>query len=139
MAKQIKQGDRWFQTRNTELAAILSALDFGFWDDENACDLREIEGDKKVMWMFAPMSKNGDSSAEDVYRAWKNADKYCEENPKCRIGSAVAAVKNLRVFKDGVKNGVPLVGYKLGRHTMWVLKDSEKDKKLQGTSRAKRI
>ena len=66
-------------------------------------------------------------------------EKYCEENPKCFIASAVAAVKNFKIFNKGVKEGIPLVGYELGPNQMWVPKGSEKDKKLSQISKAKKL
>ncbi len=137
MAREIKQGDRWFQTKSTELAAVLVALDFKFWDKDIPCDLREVNGEKNPLWLFEEAPEG--ISALQVMKAWKNADKYCEENPNCRVATAIAAVKNVRVFNEGVKNGVPLVGYQLGKNVMWVTKDSPKDKKLQKVPKAKKL
>jgi len=137
MPREIKQGDRWFQTENTGLAAVLVALDFKFWDEEKACDLREVNGKVKATWVFEESVH--DVEAMEVLKAWKNAEKYCEDNPMCPIGTAVAAVKNLKIFNKGVKEGIPLVGYELGSNKMWVPKGSDKDKKLSQIPKAKRI
>ena len=137
MPREIKQGDRWFQTENTGLAAVLVALDFKFWDEEIPCDLREVNGKKKALWVFE--ESPNEVSALDVLKAWKNAEKYCEEKPMCPIACAIAAVKNFKIFNKGVKEGAPLVGYELGGNTMWVVKDSDKHKKLQKIPKAKKI
>ena len=137
MPREIKQGDRWFQTENTGLAAVLVALDFKFWDEEKACDLREVNGKVKATWVFEESVH--DVEAMEVLKAWKNAEKYCEDNPMCPIGTAIAAVKNLKVFNKGVKEGIPLVCYEIGPNKMWVPKGSDKDKKLSQIPKAKRI
>ena len=137
MPREIKRGDRWFQTENTGLAAVLVALDFKFWDEEKACDLREVNGKVKATWMFEDTGSK--YQAMEVFKAWKNAEKYCEENPMCPIGTAIAAVKNLKIFNKGVKEGIPLVGYEIGPNKMWVAKGSEKDKKLSQIPKAKKI
>ena len=36
----IERGDSWFTTKDTELAAILTALDFEFYDPESPADIR---------------------------------------------------------------------------------------------------
>lgn len=137
MPREIKQGDRWFQTDNTGLAAVLVALDFNFWDEDTACDLREVKGKVKATWIFEDSVHK--IEAMDVFKAWKNADKYCDENPMCPIATAIAAAKNVQIFNKGVKEGIPLVGYEIGTNTMWVPKGSEKDKKLSQIPKAKKI
>lgn len=137
MPREIKQGDRWFQTEDTGLAAVLIALDFAFWDEEAPCDLREVKGKVKATWLFNESAN--DIKAVEVFKAWKNAEKYCEENPKCFIASAVAAVKNFKIFNKGIKEGIPLVGYELGPNQMWVPKGSDKDKKLSQIPKAKKL
>ena len=137
MPRDLKQGDSYFQTQSTELAAVLSALAFQFWDSENACDIREINGKRVASWVFETEANS--TSAGEVAKAWKNADKYCDENPSCRIASAIAAVKNVRYFNEGVKNGKPLVGYKLGERVLWVAKGGDKEIKQIKYGRAKKL
>jgi len=139
MPRQIQKGDSWFQTQVTELAAVLLALDFNFWDEEVACDLRKEGGVKRVTWFFCLEDIRGELSSRDVYKAWKNYEKYCKENPMCRIASAISAVKNLRTMNEGIKKSSALVGYKLGKQTIWVTEDSDKEEKLKASSRAKKL
>jgi hypothetical protein len=139
MPRQIQKGDSWFQTQVTELAAVFVALDFEFWDKEAACDLRKEGGVRRTTWFFCLKDVRDELSAQDVYKAWKKAETYCEENPICRIGAAISAVKNLRIMNEGIKKSPALVGYKLGKNTMWVTEDSDKEKKLKASSRAKQL
>ena len=139
MPREIQRGDSWFQTQVTELAAVFVALDFEFWDEEAACDLRKEKGEKRITWFFCLKDVRDDLTAQEVYKAWKKAEAYCEENPMCRIGSAISAVKNLRTMNEGIKNSPALVGYKIGKQVLWVTENSDKEEKLKASSRAKQL
>ena len=135
--REIKQGDRWFQTRDTGLAAVLTALDFEFFGTEAPCQIREVKGERIAHWCYEASA--GKLEAGKVLKAWKNADKYCEENPSCPIASAVSAVKNLRVFNEGIKTGTAMVGYKMGKRVIWIAEGSDKENKIIKDGRAKKL
>ena len=139
MPRQIQRGDSWFQTQLTELAAVFVALDFDFWDPEAACDIRKQQGVRKITWFFNMKNQDESLHAKDVFKAWKKYESYLEENPNCRIGSAIAAVKNLRIMNEGIKKSPTLIGYKLGGKEIWVVEGSEGQDKLKQSSRAKEL
>ena len=112
MPRDLQQGDAIFQTKFTELAAVLSALDFDFWDDECPVRLQEVGGAKKVIYFFEVESKHG-VQAQEVHKAWKNSEQYCADNLNTPIATAIAAVKNLRTFNTAVKEGNPVIPYQV--------------------------
>ena len=137
--RQLEAGDRWFQTQDTELAAVLCALDFEFYDKENPASIREVKGKTQVTWQFEVKDKKGDREAHEVYRAFKNPKKYTQEKPTDPISYTVAAIKNFRLFNESIKTAKPMVGYELGKRTLWCLKDSPQELKLQSDRRAKKV
>lgn len=139
MPREIKEGDSWFHTRSTEFASVLSALDFEFYDPELPCEVREIKGNNICVWMYEPNCKHGELTAGDVYKSWKKAEEYCEQNPRCRIAAAIATAKNLRLFNDETKKAVPSVCYEIGDKKIWVKKGSEQEIKLSKSSRANKL
>ena len=131
--------DLFFSTQSTELAAILTALDFEFFDKERPADVRVKNGKEVTTWMFDTSCVNGDRQALDIYKAYKNAEKTVEENPTDPISYTIAAVKNLSVFNKAVKEAKPLHGFKIGKHTLWVTEEDSRYKKLTEDPRAKKL
>ena len=139
MPRELSQGDSWFQTKDTGLAAVLTSLDFGFFDPDQACEYQETGGKKTITWMYESFNKDKTLSAMDVLKHWKNAEKYCEDNPACRVASAIATAKNLRVFNSEIKKMTPMTCYEVGSNKYWVKKGTDKEIKLSKSSRAKKI
>jgi hypothetical protein len=133
--RQLSRGDTFFTTRETELAAVLAALDFEFFDPESPAEVRYEKGKVVTIWLFESSNKN-DIKALDVYKHWKNTEKAVTENPEDPITYAICAVKNLRVFNDSIKKAEPVHGFKLGSHTLWVRESDPKFKKLKSDPRA---
>lgn len=137
--RDLQQGDTFFSTQSTELAAILTALDFEFFDKERPADVRVKNGKEVTTWMFNTSCVNGDRQALDIYKAYKNAEKTVKENPTDPISYTIAAVKNLSVFNKAVKEAKPLHGFKIGKHTLWVTEEDSRYKKLTEDPRAKKL
>ena len=137
--REIQQGDSWFHTRETALAAVLTALDFEFWDPENCAQVIELKGKREVTWLYQPNNKDSTIQALEVYRAWKDSDNYCNKKTHCRIASAIAAAKNLKTFNKQTKDLPAQVCYELGSKKFYVTKDSEKDIKLSKHPSAEKL
>ena len=135
----IERGDSWFTTKDTELAAILTALDFEFYDPESPADIRLKDGKTIVTWLFLNESKDGKRSALDVYKSYKNAQKSVEENPNDPVSYAIASVKNLRVFNESIKKAKPLHGFEVGKHSIWVTEDDKRYERMMNDSRCKKL
>ena len=133
--RQLVQGDNPFVTQDTGLAAVLTALDFEFFDPENPADTRVTKGKVVATWVFETKNPEG-KSARDVLKVWKNPKKYVEESPHDPVVYTVCAVKNLRVFNEAVKNSKPAHGFKLGKHTLWIREDDPKFKEISKDPRA---
>lgn len=138
MPKEIKKGDSFFHTRDTGLAAALSALDFDFFDPDISCEVQIIKGKRVYTWVYKSHSKHGDK-AIDVLRAWRDAENYCEENPQSRIATAIATAKNYRLFTKESKKAPAKIGFEVGDATLWVYEGSEQYKKLSKSRRATKL
>mgnify|MGYP003121754422 CR=1 FL=1 len=136
--RAIQQGDQLFITRDTELAAILTALDFDFFDPEYPVQIRYEKGKVQAIWMFKSENVNN-LKAVDIVKDWKNPEKAIEERPTDVSTYTICAIKNLRAYNKSIKKSTPLHGFKLGEHAMWVHPDDKKYKKLLNDPRAKQI
>tara|TARA_R100000734_G_scaffold19153_1_gene18708 strand:+ start:29105 stop:29521 length:417 start_codon:yes stop_codon:yes gene_type:complete len=137
--KLIERGDSWFTTKDTELAAILTALDFEFFDPDDPASVRIQDGKLQVTWLFQNESIDGKRSAREVYKAYKNFKKTIEEKPDDPISYAIASVKNFRVFNDSLKKAKPMHGFKVGKHTIWVTEDDKRYERMINDPRCKKL
>lgn len=133
------QGARWFQTQSTELAAVLTACDFEFYDPDNPAIITERKGVIETLWRFKEKDKTGKRKPRELLRAWKDPSKFCAENPKDPFTYAIAAVKNLRVFNESLKSATPMVGYQLGKYTLWMPKGHKREQEMIANPKAEKI
>jgi hypothetical protein len=133
------QGARWFQTQSTELAAVLTACDFEFYDPDKPAIITERKGVIETLWRFKEKDKTGKRKPRELLRAWKDPIKFCAENPKDPFTYAIAAVKNLRVFNESLKTATPMVGYQLGKYTMWMPKGHKREQEMKANPKAEKI
>jgi hypothetical protein len=133
------QGARWFQTPSTELASVLTACDFNFFDPDKPAMITEVKGKLQTLWRFEETDKTGKRKARELHRAWKDPIKFCAENPKDPFTYAIAAVKNLRVFNESLKTATPMVGYQLGKYTMWMPKGHKREQEMKANPKAEKI
>ena len=129
-AGDIRQGSLVVYVRNTQLAACLVSIGVKLRKDPPYTKKEMAGGDTVTTWNFEAKSSCGGINTLDMLKAWKDDVAFGEKYPTHPFTFAMHAVKNYRQMVEHVHHQSPWVAYmsETGVHTIWVIKDSSKDK-----------
>lgn len=127
----IEQGTQVICIRDYKLASLLFSVGIPLRKDPPFTHVKKKDGTEVWTYNFFPCTPDGDITAGDCIKAWKQDLVFIEENPTHPITFALAMAKNLDRFAEHARTHTPMVGFAvrhkdLGRATLLVKEGSRK-------------
>lgn len=127
------------EVRDDDFAAALASIGVPFATPSAPFTLVEdAKGVRRAIWRFAPTTSDGKADTSELCKAVKDPEAWCKQHPQHPLCFALAAILNVRRFREATAAGRALVAFELkGGQTIFVYEGSRKAKRLEamGTRR----
>ncbi len=128
---KIVRGGSITLVKNVDLASCLVAIGIPLREDPPYTYKELANGEQVWSFHFEEQDVDGQIKTSDMIKAFRNKEKFIEENPRHVMTFAMCALINRKDILDHMKKhkDKPLLGFKKGKSTLWATKGSLKHAK----------